>query len=292
MANQEQIRILKQGVEAWNRWRRNRKSTAVDLRGANLEAADLEGVNFHGADLREAKLGEVNLDRADLGEAFLIETDLAEANLERADLSGADLSNADLSWTNLSAARLSGAELSETNLSDASLSETDFLNLDLSSCRGLETCIHLGPSSIDIRTLRRSGHLPLAFLRGIGLPDVLIEYLPSLLGEAIQHYSCFISYSSKDDDFVHRLHADLQNKGVRCWFAPHDMKIGAKILDTLDEAIRHVRFGRARAGRPTRTLRAAGGRRRSGQFRTNDSTPPCSDTWSAQPRANCRKRKC
>jgi hypothetical protein len=30
MANQEQIRILKQGVEAWNRWRLNRKSTAVD----------------------------------------------------------------------------------------------------------------------------------------------------------------------------------------------------------------------------------------------------------------------
>jgi hypothetical protein len=86
--------------------------------------------------------------------------------------------------------------------------------------------------------LRRSGHLPLAFLRGIGLPDVLIEYLPSLLGEAIQHYSCFISYSSKDEEFVRRLHADLQDKGVRCWFAPHDMKIGAKILDTLDEAIR------------------------------------------------------
>jgi hypothetical protein len=25
---------------------------------------------------------------------------------------------------------------------------------------------------------------------------------------------------------------------VRCWFAPEDMKIGAKILDTLDQAIR------------------------------------------------------
>jgi hypothetical protein len=59
------------------------------------------------------------------------------------------------------------------------------------------------------------------------------------LNQAIQHYSCFISYSSKDDEFVHRLYADLQNKGIRCWFAPHDMKIGAKILDTLDEAIRH-----------------------------------------------------
>ena len=34
------------------------------------------------------------------------------------------------------------------------------------------------------------------------------------------------------------LHADLQNKGVRCWFAPHDLPIGAKIRDRIDEAIR------------------------------------------------------
>ena len=51
-------------------------------------------------------------------------------------------------------------------------------------------------------------------------------------------YSCFISYSSKDEEFARRLHADLQDKGVRCWFAPHDMPIGAKILDAIDEAIR------------------------------------------------------
>jgi hypothetical protein len=49
---------------------------------------------------------------------------------------------------------------------------------------------------------------------------------------------CFISYSSKDEEFVRRLHADLQDRGVRCWFAPEDMKIGARVLDTLDEAIR------------------------------------------------------
>ena len=39
-------------------------------------------------------------------------------------------------------------------------------------------------------------------------------------------------------EFAQRLHADLQNKGVRCWFAPHDMPIGARILDAIDEAIR------------------------------------------------------
>ena len=76
------------------------------------------------------------------------------------------------------------------------------------------------------------------FLRGVGLPDRLIDYLPSLLDQAIQHYSCFISYSTKDQDFAERLHADLQNKGVRCWFAPHDLRIGDKILDEIDAAIR------------------------------------------------------
>jgi len=30
----------------------------------------------------------------------------------------------------------------------------------------------------------------------------------------------------------------LQNKGVRCWFAPHDLPIGAKTWDAIDEAIR------------------------------------------------------
>jgi len=67
----------------------------------------------------------------------------------------------------------------------------------------------------------------------------LINYLPSLLNQAFQVYSCFISYSTKDQEFADRLHADLQNKGIRCWFAPHDLAIGAKILDAIDEAIRY-----------------------------------------------------
>jgi hypothetical protein len=104
-------------------------------------------------------------------------------------------------------------------------------DVDLSRCKNLDAVQHVGPCPIDIRTLQRSGSLPLVFLRGVGLPDTLIEYLSSLLGQPIQHYSCFISYSSKDDEFARRLHADLQDKGVRCWFAPHDMKIGAKIRD-------------------------------------------------------------
>ena len=109
---------------------------------------------------------------------------------------------------------------------------------NLSNVTGLETCVHDGPSVVDHRTLELSGRLPLRFLRGVGLPDLLIEYLPSLLNQLIQMYSCFLSYSSKDHSFAERLYADLQNSGVRCWFAPKDLRIGEKIWDTIDEEIR------------------------------------------------------
>jgi hypothetical protein len=33
--------------------------------------------------------------------------------------------------------------------------------------------------------------------------------MPSLTNQAIQYYSCFISYSSRDQDFGDRIHADL-----------------------------------------------------------------------------------
>ncbi|GHO98860.1 hypothetical protein KSF_089080 [Reticulibacter mediterranei] len=66
----------------------------------------------------------------------------------------------------------------------------------------------------------------------------MIEYARSLVGRAIEYYTCFISYSSQDQAFAERLYADLQNKGVRCWFAPEDMKTGDVIRDQIDQSIR------------------------------------------------------
>jgi hypothetical protein len=119
---------------------------------------------------------------------------------------------------------LSEANLSGADLSGARLRETTFANTTLNNVQGLDACVHRGPSSIDYRTIAKSGPLPLVFLRGCGLPDEFIDYLPSLLNQAIQFYSCFISYSTQDQAFAERLYADLQNKNVRCWFAPHDIQ--------------------------------------------------------------------
>jgi hypothetical protein len=76
-------------------------------------------------------------------------------------------------------------------------------------------------------------------LRGCGPPDDLIEFLPSPFGgRAIQYFSCIISYSNQDGDFAERLHADLQNNWVRCWFAPEDLKIGDRFRQKIDDAMR------------------------------------------------------
>jgi uncharacterized protein YjbI with pentapeptide repeats len=219
------------------------KLAGANLNGANLDGANVSGAYLLGAHLSGAYLIGARLSGADLNNAYLNRADLSGANLTEAKLYDADLSAANLSGANLAEAMLSGAYLINSRLSGADLTqatfgETIFSRLDLASVIGLETCRHRGPSTIDHLTLQKSGRLPLPFLRGVGLPDALIDYLPSLLDQPLQFYSCFISYSTRDQEFADRIYADLQNKGVRCWFAPHDMPIGGKIREEIDVAIR------------------------------------------------------
>jgi len=110
--------------------------------------------------------------------------------------------------------------------------------VDLRGVKGLERVVHRAPSGITTSTLERSqGDIPEAFLRGVGLSDTFITSLSSLVTKPIEYYTCFISYSSYDQDFAERVYADLQSNGVRCWFAPEDMRIGDKIRPRIDESI-------------------------------------------------------
>jgi hypothetical protein len=116
---------------------------------------------------------------------------------------------------------------------------TIFGGIDLRTVKGLETIIHRAPSTIGTDTLLRSeGGIPETFLREAGLSDTFITYVRSLVQNPFEYYSCFISYSSKDDAFARRLYADLQNNDIRCWFAPKDMDIGDKIRHRIEESIR------------------------------------------------------
>jgi len=255
MANPKHLEILKKGVNHWNQWRGEYPNIIPDLQeadlidmnlsNANLSDANLRGVQLNGVDLSDADLSDADVEGASLGYANLSMANLCAAELSEVDLRGAILREANLFGASLRHADISevdlhGANLSKANFYGTFLSETQFLNIDLSQVNGLAHCEHGGPSSIDQLTLIRSGKLPEAFLRGCGFPDKFIEYLPSLLGslEPIQFYSSFISYSTKDDELVQRLYTDLQAKGIRCWFAPEDLKTGEKFRTRIDEVIR------------------------------------------------------
>ena len=84
MANNEQLMVLLQGSEAWNKWRAEDSDAQIDLREADLREVNLCGANLVAADFREANL---------IG-AALRGTDLREANLCGANLVAADFREA------------------------------------------------------------------------------------------------------------------------------------------------------------------------------------------------------
>jgi hypothetical protein len=254
MANPEHLKKLGEGSEAWNNWVEEHPEAIVDLRnadfshktlsGAYLSAANLKHMNLAYARLVGVVMPRADLEFATLNAAYLPGSNLAGSDLRGADLRASDLSRVRLDDANLDSADLGWASLNQTILARANftrvkLRATVFADNDLSTVNGLETVQHLGPSTIGIDTIYRSkGAIPESFLRGCGVPDEFIVFAKSLITSPIQFYSCFISYSTKDQDFADRLYADLQNKGVRCWFAPHDIQSGKKLHEQIDEAIR------------------------------------------------------
>jgi hypothetical protein len=214
MDRDEAIKLLwrgPEGVNEWNRWRESREPMP-DLSAVNLFKAILTGAN------------------------------LSEVNLSGATLIGAILDGANLSEAKLVGTNLSGTRVRTANFHRARCSLTAFANIDLSETKELESILHLGPSTVGIDTLFRSrGRIPEAFLRGCGVPESVIINRFALIGaiEPIQFYSCFISYSSKDEEFARRLHGRMRDEKLRVWCAPEDIKGGRKILDQVETAI-HV----------------------------------------------------
>lgn len=196
MANEEQLEILKRGVDVWNRWRVENPRVQPELREADLRESDLReaclsGADLSGADLSSSDLTDASLDLANLRQANLARADLLGANLDRATLTEADLSSVDTRQANLRQADLSQAILSQADLSEAKLGQaclmqavlrgaalfwtdltrtdlyrvdlseslmgwTSLGDVDLSKTIGLETVRHEGPSMIGIDTIYRS----------------------------------------------------------------------------------------------------------------------------------------
>lgn len=276
MPNPEHVKLLAAGEEALQAWWNSGRG-GLDLRGADLQGrrfsgltlfdSDFTGATLAGATFVNCKFTNSHLDETSLESSHASRCDFNNAHFRGANLTGAYLVNsefdrgdftdsrlvrANLAWTKLRRAQFVRADLTSAilqqadapyssfrfaNVSAMDVDNTVFAASDFSGAVGLTEIHFRGPCIIDHEAVSRSGELPVSFLRGCGLPDEVIGWYESLAG-AIRYYSCFISYSSQDQDFANRLHADLQNNGIRTWLSTEDLKIGDRFRAEIDEAIR------------------------------------------------------
>ena len=160
MANQQHIQWLLEGVEAWNKRRKNetfvpdfsrvdldeafRHAWRLDPRGPiMLRYADLSFSNLSDTWISDVVLAEANLWKANLSgarflDANLIGCTLVRANLNQAELRDALLTGAQLWGATLTDARLSGADLRDADLSSAILTRTDLVGANLNGTNLME----------------------------------------------------------------------------------------------------------------------------------------------------------
>lgn len=259
MANPEHLAILKQGVDVWNKWRKENQHITPILNNANLGEADLSGAN----------LSETDLTNADLSGSHLVGADFCRAEITGVNFNGAVADHVDFWRASIHGCHITDASLTSTDFSDAQVWDTSFAfsdlggavfrntglvsvdfalsfigatvfaNIDFCETEGLESVHHHGPSTIGIDTIYKSkGQIPESFLRGCGVPDELIKLIPSLTSQPIDYFSCFLSHSSLDKSFCERLYNDLRGAHVRTWYFPEDAKWGNTVWGEIDRSIK------------------------------------------------------
>ncbi|MEM8641819.1 MAG: pentapeptide repeat-containing protein [Cyanobacteria bacterium P01_G01_bin.54] len=198
MANRKHIRILEQGVEVWNQWRKNNPNTEPKLQDADRLNSNLQDADLKYAHLGRANLQDANLRYADLQSADLQDTNLKFANLQGADLRGAylqyaelqfsklqdaDLQGANLQGINFNEANLQSANLQNANLQSSYLQNTDFQNANLQSVNIQDArlqnadlhCANL--QNADLQSARlQNAHIQYANLKYAKLQDANLQY--------------------------------------------------------------------------------------------------------------------
>lgn len=270
-------KLLDQEPKVWNEWRDTNQDIWPDLSGIDLSNKDLSYRDFHyvdfsranliGSDLSYCNLSSTNLTStqlqsstinhtqaewanftdACLDNATLMGTNFEKTRFERASMKEVNAANSSFEAAILHMANLSGAYLADTQflrtdmkrvtLNQAQLGLTLFVDTNLFGAIGLESCEHGSFSFVDNRTIAKSGEIDSDFLKGCGLPDALINHYPDLVKGTIRYKDCFISCSESDFELADHLYKNLWGNGVICYLYKHDMRWGARIWDSLDDAI-------------------------------------------------------
>lgn len=256
MAIDGAVEAARNGTDTLNRWLEERDYPLLDLSGADLSGCDLRWINFSGANLQEVSFSGAILNGAYFGPATFspkrpyvsrsdVPVDLRGADFSKAILLAATFNYASVEMSSfensyLGLANFRSIDFSGVSMTKARLLNTSFLGCRLAKATGLDSLLHLGPSHLDIETLFLSPLIPEELLRGAGVPEVVIDYLPDLIvsAEPFLFHSCFISHSSRDKDFCDKLYRRMRKEGLRVWYAPEDMRGGRMLVPQIREAIK------------------------------------------------------
>ena len=126
MANEEQLAILRQGVDVWNKWREEHPGVEIDLSDASLKRTNLKKVMLRGA----------NLSGTDFSQTRLAWADLSGANLYKANFYVADLYETDLRGANLMDTILVGAQLVRAKIEKAKVSGSSVYSVNVWDLNG------------------------------------------------------------------------------------------------------------------------------------------------------------
>lgn len=236
----------------------------VDLVFSTFFKANLTNAQFQKTILFETQFTEVNLSNSFFSDVKTQNVKFEKSSFHNSTIKNCQFINSNFSDVNFFESKIENVffrnvNLSSTKFKNAVIGDLVFANSDLTDAQFLESVYHTYPSSIDFFTLLNSGGIESKnFLRGCGFRDIDIEFSKLFVpyidieqstqiaykicelynGSPIQYYSCFISYCSKDEEFARLLLRSLQNEGIRCWFAPEDLKIGDYFRKRIGEQIR------------------------------------------------------
>ena len=241
----------------------------ADFTGSNLARANFSGANCQGARFFECNVDSASFRKADLSGSSFIGDDIYGADFRQADLSNAKFIRIFGKGIEAPGARMRGAEIFNSyfldcyfnhcdfgeatlgsaifhrssfefaNFEDASFWEAGFLESRLVSCSGLDRLRNIRDVSLDPATLfTQDASLPRLFLLGAGIPSILVDYLPSMVGRPIRFESCFISYSTGDMEFCRRLRLEMLERGINAWLFDEDAQWGKSMWGEIDKSIR------------------------------------------------------
>lgn len=135
MANEKHLKILKEGVDAWNEWRDRDLSVRPDLSFADLNGKRLVGIYFTQTDLTGVELRRANLRKGYFIHAKVKDADFSSAGLEYTNFEGADLRDVRFTDAKLEHSNFRSADISGANMESADLYYADFSDSNLSGSR-------------------------------------------------------------------------------------------------------------------------------------------------------------